>query len=191
MKIEFEEKERNLKKALGMINQASERGAKLCLFPEMSFTGFSMNIELTGETDGYTLDVISHAAAENNIAVGFGYVRLNNGRGENHYVIVDKTGEVASDYIKIHSFAIGGESDNFISASAIPAPADISGHSISTFICYDLRFPEIFRAAADGSTIMTVAANWPWTRDGQWKALLKARAIENQVYVIGINCVGE
>ncbi len=188
--IKFEDKNENLTRASALIEQAASSGAQLALFPEMSFTGFSMNIFLTGETDNYTVEYMKHEAIKNNIAIGFGYVKLNNNKGENHYAVIDSRGNILSDYIKIHSFAIGGEREDFISGNSLPDQVYIDSHRISTFICYDLRFPEIFRAVTDKSTIMTVAANWPESRREHWKALLKARAIEDQTYIIGINCVG-
>lgn len=189
--IIFENKAENLRRGLQLIKASADGGADICFFPEMSFTGFSMNIKLTGENDGYTIRCMQKAALENNIAVGFGYVCLKNGRGENHYAVADKTGRLLSDYVKIHSFAMGGENEDFASGNTLPKPFSIAGHRISTFICYDLRFPEIFRAAADRSSVMTLAANWPASRREHWMTLLKARAIENQAYIIGTNCCGE
>ena len=190
MNIAFEKKETNLKKALEFIKSAAAMGADLILFPEMSFTGFSMNVALTGESDDYSINTIKKAALTHNIAVSFGYVYLNGSKGENRYVLISADGEILSDYNKIHSFAIGGEREDFISGNTLPSPVSIASQKISTFICYDLRFPEIFRAVADNSTLITVAANWPKARREHWMALLKARAIENQVYIAGINCTG-
>lgn len=186
--IVFENKNENLSKALKLIKSSSD--ADLILFPEMSFTGFSMNITLTGETDDYTINAMKNAAKENNIAIGFGCVKLIDGKAENRYVIIDSNGEILSSYTKIHSFAIGGEREDFLSGNSLPNQVEIGLHKISTFICYDLRFPEIFRAVADNSTLITVAANWPKSRREHWVSLLKARAIENQVYIAGINCCG-
>ena len=191
MDIRFEDKSLNLGKAYNFIQQAADSGADIIFFPEMSFTGFSMNIALTGESDGYTVSKMQNAAAVYNIAIGFGYVRLLDGKGENHYLIIDKAGNILSDYTKIHSFAIGGEREDFRSGNLLPSNASVCDMNISTFICYDLRFPEIFRAVTDRTDIITVAANWPESRREHWRTLLKARAIENQVYIIGINCVGK
>lgn len=188
--IIFEKKELNINNAKELIYKASINNADLVLFPEMSFTGFSMNIKETGEQDDFTIKQMSDAAKKYKINIGFGYVKLINSKGENHYCIINTNGEMISDYIKIHSFAIGGEKDDFISGNTLPSPVSISGHSISTFICYDLRFPELFRAAADNSSIITIAANWPRSRREHWLTLLKARAIENQLYIIGVNCIG-
>lgn len=188
--IVFEDKEQNIAKALELIKAAAGQGADLILFPEMSFTGFSMNISLTAEDNGYSTDIMRRAAIDNKIAIGFGYVQLSNGKGENRYIILSSDGSILSDYTKIHSFAIGGERDDFSSGNILPVPVEISSQKIATFICYDLRFPEIFRAVADNCTFIAVAANWPESRREHWITLLKARAIENQVYIAGINCTG-
>ena len=188
--ISFENKNYNIERAYEFIARASDAGADIILFPEMSFTGFSMNVFLTGEEDGRTAGLMRAAAKKHNIAIGFGYVNLVRGKGENHYCITDCSGKILSDYTKIHSFAIGGERSDFRSGNSLPDTASICGADISPFICYDLRFPEIFRAVTDRTDIITVAANWPAARREHWKTLLRARAIENQAYVIGINCVG-
>jgi len=188
--IKFEDKEHNLKKAHELIRTAAQRGAELVLFPEMSFTGFSMNTALTGEAEPYTVTLMLDAAKKYNVAVGFGYVRLSDGKAENHYIIAD-AGGVRSDYIKLHSFAIGGEGSAFRCGESLPSPVSFGGQSVSAFICYDLRFPEIFRAVCDSTDIAVVAANWPASRRAHWETLLRARAIENRFYIVGINCTGE
>lgn len=188
--ILFENKAENITKASKFIEAAAKKQVDLVLFPEMSFTGFSMDVAKTGENDGYSVKTIRQAAKKHKIAIGFGYVALNGKKGENRYVIVGNNGEILSEYTKIHSFAIGGEREDFISGNELPVFSALAGHKIATFICYDLRFPEIFRAVADRSALITVAANWPESRREHWMTLLKARAIENQVYVAGINCTG-
>ena len=86
--IKFEDKEYNLKKASELIAAAARNGAELILFPEMSFTGFSMNIRLTGEAEPVTISRMMSESEKHSIAVGFGYVRLSEGKAENHYVIL-------------------------------------------------------------------------------------------------------
>jgi predicted amidohydrolase len=94
-------------------------------------------------------------------------------------------------YQKIHPFSFGGE-DKYFSPGKDLALADLPGGKICPTICYDLRFPEFYRAgAAAGATLFTVQANWPETRHEHWDILVKARAIENQAFVIAVNCVGE
>jgi len=118
--IVFENKAENITKASKFIEDAAKKQVDLILFPEMSFTGFSMDVAKTGESDGYSVKNIIQAAKKYNIAIGFGYVALNGKKGENRYVTVGKKGEILSGYTKIHSFAIGGEREDFISGNELP-----------------------------------------------------------------------
>ena len=95
--------------------------------------------------------------------------------------------KLIGDYAKSHTF-IGGERDNY-SSKKEPITVHQKGWSIGLNICYDLRFPVWVRLYA-GNDILVFSANWPKPRIEQWKTLLKARAIENQCYVIGINRIG-
>ncbi len=189
-KIVYENKAENIEKAVAFIKKAAKKGADIILFPEMSFTGFSMNIALTGEKDGYTIKKMQDLAENYNIAIGFGHVALVNGKGENKYTVVDERGEIISDYAKIHPFSCGDEDKYFTGGDKISL-FSYKSFGISTFICYDLRFPEIFQSASQKADIITVAANWPAERADHWKTLLKARAIENMCYIAGINCTGK
>lgn len=184
--IIWENKESNLKKAEHKIKNST---SNLLLFPEMSFTGFSMNTDLTGEKDNYTLNNIKKMARTYNKALAFGWVKKTIEKSENHYTFVNNKGEVISDYIKIHPFSYSSEDNYFTSGNKINI-FKYMGFNICNFICYDLRFPEIFQIASKKADIITVAANWPHSRADHWKTLLKARAIENMCYIIGINCVG-
>ena len=188
-KILWEDKAQNLLKAEEMVKRAARNGADIALFPEMSFTGFSMNIRSTAEIDGKTCEEIQKIAARYGIFIGFGWVKLRDGLAENHYTVVNELGEVASDYIKMHSFSFAGEDREFRQGDAL-GMLDVKGIKAGTFICYDLRFPEVFRALPDDVSMIIVAANWPEARREHWKCLLRARAIENQCCVVGINCVG-
>ena len=104
-------------------------------------------------------------------------------------MLVSPTGEVRR-YTKIHPFSFAREHEHY-------APGDrvctwtVEGVRITPFICYDLRFPEPFRLAADDTDVYVVIANWPERRRAHWQALLRARAIENLAYVVGVNRVGE
>lgn len=188
--IEYEAKAQNLHRAEQMIENAAAERAEIIFFPEMSFTGFSMNVMLIGESGGETLHLMQEYARKYHIAVGFGWVKRNGDKGENHYTVVNNTGAVLADYIKIHPFSFSGE-DNYYIAGSKTAVFPYSGHTFGLFICYDLRFPEIFRAAASEADVMIVAANWPEKRIAHWNKLLEARALENQCWVLGINCVGD
>ena len=189
-RIRFEDKELNLQRAGEMIEAAAKAQAKIIFFPEMSFTGFSMQVSVTGEADGGTILRMQQYARRYGIAVGFGWVKKNAKKGENHYTVVDETGAVLADYIKIHPFSFSGE-NNYYEAGSRTAVFSYSGVRFALFICYDLRFPEIFRAVSDEAEVLVVAANWPKARITHWNKLLEARALENQSWVLGINCVGD
>lgn len=109
--IEWEEKERNYASAGKWIGEAVRQGAEAVFFPEMSFTGFSMNTEITGEKDARTIEHMSALARQHHVSVGFGWVKdcvETCGKCENHYTIVDSAGEVLSDYAKLHPFSYSG-----------------------------------------------------------------------------------
>lgn len=187
--IHREDKEYNLNKAKEQIHFAALQGAELVCFPEMSFTGFSMNIDKTAENDLYTQRKISEWCMQYKIAVSFGWVKAAGALAENHYTIIDKKGIVLSDYIKIHPFSYDNENHFFVSGNKLSL-VSLGDFCISTFICYDLRFPEIFQVASQKADMLLIAANWPAARSMHWKTLLQARAIETQSVVVGINCVG-
>ncbi len=188
--IAFEAQESNLKKAERLICQAAGSGADLIVFPEMSFTGFTMHVELAASLSDAALEKMQQLAVSYRIAVGFGWVALDaDGRGENHYTLLDKSGSVVTDYTKIHPFSYGGE-DQFYRSGEKIVYGLLCGIPLSTLICYDLRFPEVFRLAALRASLLIVPANWLSCRSKHWELLLRARAVENQVYVLGVNCVG-
>lgn len=184
--IIWENKTENLKKAESIIKRSE---GDIILFPEMSFTGFSMNTAVTGENDCFTVNAVREMAVKYNKAVGFGWVYKAEDKAENHYTFVNNIGEMLSNYIKIHPFSYSGEDKYFKGGNKISV-FEFMGFKISSLICYDLRFPEIFQAVSKKADIIIVPACWPKARAEHWKTLIKARAIENMCYIIGINCVG-
>lgn len=186
----WENKAHNYKVAEKMINKAAFDGAQIIFFPEMSFTGFSMNIAKTGEFGQETVNQMAEYAEKYGIYIGFGRVCLKAGKGENHYSVITPSKEVILDYIKIHSFSYAEENTYFLPGSSIVS-GKIGDVGLTTFICYDLRFPEIFQSVPDQIKLVVVAANWPESRREHFKLLLRARAIENQVFIAGVNCTGK
>lgn len=184
--IIWENKKENLNNAKKLI---SESKCDILFFPEMSFTGFSMNTDATGENNNFTLDYMQNAALMSDKAIAFGWVCKNNEKAENHYTFIDNKGNILSDYIKIHPFSYSNEDKYFNKGSKINI-FEYKGFKFSTFICYDLRFPEIFQKASLQADIITVAACWPQARREHWLTLLKARAIENVCYIAAVNCAG-
>ena len=94
------------------------------------------------------------------------------------------------DYAKIHPFSFGAEAEHYVGGSALQF-ADVKGVPVSPMICYDLRFPEPFQVLSEKSKIITVIASWPTPRREHWMTLLKARAIENQCFILGVNRSGD
>lgn len=187
--IAWEDKNKNICKAERMIAEQAGDGVEFILFPEMSFTGFSMNTEITAEDERETAGRISAIALKYGIGVGFGWVRRAGERCENCYTVVSREGECVSEYVKIHPFSYSGEDKKFIGGNRV-VTYEFGGICFSTFICYDLRFPEVFRMVCDDVSAVIVPANWPEKRSEHWKTLLRARAIENQVYILAVNCCG-
>lgn len=110
-------------------------------------------------------------------------------KGKNNFAIVTPSSQIACTYTKIHPFSFGLESQFYIGGQKIFL-TNIDDFCISPLICYDLRFPEIFQIASKEASLITVSANWPKSRRDHWITLLKARAIENQCYIAGVNRVG-
>jgi predicted amidohydrolase len=200
--IRYEQKEENLARGCDFIREASAKGAEMILFPEMSFTGFSMNTERTGEKihagsayEAETVARMQNMAQKEQIAIGFGWVERGHHSSQaafmaqNHYTMVNEEGMVIGDYIKIHPFGYAGENQYFM-AGAQPCTFWYRGICFGITICYDLRFPELYQELSKQAHVILVPANWPESRSAHWKALLLARAIENQSYVIGVNCCG-
>lgn len=194
--IVWEDKEANLKKVRASLDKFAGQGG-LLLFPEMSLTGFSMNTDATKDSilDGedqtyYTVSVMKELAKEYQTAIGFGWVSKDGENlAKNHYTIVTPRDGVLTDYVKLHPFSYGGECDFFEGGDTLSV-GRYHGMSIGQTICYDLRFPEIYQILSKKADLIVVPANWPERRSEHWKSLLVARAIENQCYIAGINCVG-
>jgi predicted amidohydrolase len=192
MEIIWENKEKNKVQAESYVKEALCEGAELVCFPEMTLTGFSMNTELTAESCkkgmAATVQYMTKLAASYEVAIGFGWVEGQPAR--NHYTILEQCGHVLSDYIKIHPFRYGGEYEKFVPGEQLVV-CQVGDFKIGTQICYDLRFPEAFQVLAEQCDLILVPAAWPGGRREHWKCLLQARAIENQVYVAGINTWGD
>lgn len=191
LNICYENRKQNLERAEVFAQQAAKEDADMILFPEMSFTGFSMRTELTGELQNelFTLPLMQEWAKKFHIAIGFGWIKGTK-QAQNHYTVVDENGVILEDYVKIHPFSYSME-DQYFQAGDKVCTFSYKGFCFGLSICYDLRFPELYQELSKQADVILVPANWPERRSLHWKALLQARAIENQAYFIGINCCGE
>lgn len=204
--IGFENREEAKKRCLEVMEEASANGVELLVFPEMTLTGFTMRPWLHGESGDAdnipdSVSFFMENSRKYKMQMAFGYIRAVMADGSlvydemkekaygNRLVLVD--GEnVLLDYAKIHPFSYSGE-DKVYRAGEKLVQAQVKDIRIGGYICYDLRFPEIFSVMRDQYEAIMVIANWPETRAEQWETLLKARAIENQAYVIAVNRVGD
>ena len=192
MDIVWEDKSSNMKKATSFIEKAAGENSDLIIFPEMFSTGFSMSVEKIAELhDGPTSHKLSAMARKYNLNIIAGCAEIaTKGKAENVAAAFNRDGLQAARYSKCHPFSFAGEDKYYIPGNG-PVMFEIDGIPSSMFICYDLRFPEIFRKVAKSVSLMIVIANWPSTRKDHWEALLKARAIENQCFIVGVNRTGQ
>jgi predicted amidohydrolase len=190
--IVWEDKRANFEKVQRLLAAAAPPAGALVVLPELFATGFSMNVAGMAETPGgETEQFLGRTAKALGVyLVGGVALATANSSGRNEAVCFSPHGRVLARYAKMHPFTYGGESQHY---EAGDRPVLFPWHDcrVAPFICYDLRFPEGFRAAvAEGAELFVVLANWPSARAYHWMTLLQARAIENQAYVLGVNRCG-
>lgn len=187
MDILWECPEENRKRAEAAID--SVPGSDLYILPEMFSTGFCTTPESVAESaDGQTLAWMKKKASETGAAIAGSVVVEEDGKYFNRFYFVKPDGSV-TQYDKKHLFTFGGEHKHF-TAGDKRVVVEWKGVRILLEICYDLRFPIWSRNRGDYDMIIYVAS-WPTLRVEAWKALLTARAIENQCFVAGVNRVGD
>ena len=160
----------------------------LVVLPEMFSTGFTMHPENVSETmDGETLSLLKSLAKAKNTAITGSLIIRENGKFYNRLVFVFSSGEIRK-YDKRHLFSLAGEEKIYASGTE-KLIVEYKGWKICPLVCYDLRFPVFSRNVEDYDLLLYVA-NWPTQRIQAWDILLKARAVENMAYVIGVNRIG-
>jgi predicted amidohydrolase len=190
--IAWEDKAANFERVLALLATARPEAGSLVALPEMFSTGFSMRVPEIAETERQeTAAFLSSLARAYQVFVIGGLVTQNEGgRGRNEAAVFSPGGQEIARYHKMHPFSFGGETRYYESGER-PILFSWDDFTVAPFICYDLRFPEVFRTAVrGGAELMVVIANWPQPRESHWTTLLRARAIENQAYVIGVNRCG-
>lgn len=187
--IAWEDKPANHDRVESLLAAAALPVGSFAVLPELGDTGFSFALDRI--VDEATLPWAVRTARRFGIWLQFGWAeRGDDGKGRNCTAIVRPDGTVACTYRKIHPFSFGREIEHYVGGDAIVGTI-VGETSVCPFVCYDLRFPEIFRhAARDGAELFTVIASWPAARREHWRTLLLARAIENQAFVVGVNRVG-
>lgn len=189
--IVWENPEANFERLAPMIAAAAGAGARLAVLTEMFATGFSMATDHIAEPAGGPSEsfLVAQAGAHD-LWLCASVAELAAGRSKptNQLLLCAPDGTVHR-YAKIHPFTYGGEHERFDAGTEI-VTIDIEGLSVTPFVCYDLRFADEFWGVAERTDLYVVPANWPAARRAHWQALLRARAIENQAFVVGVNRVG-
>lgn len=188
--IAWEQPDANLRQADEAVARAAADGARLVVLPEMFATGFSMNAPAMARHADQIGRWLAEAARRHGVWVLAGLAVPGEARPRNEARLVDPEGQLRAAYHKVHPFTLAREHEHFEAGGAL-ATVEVEGVRVTPLVCYDLRFPELFRAAAAHTDLFVVVANWPEARRAHWRALLHARAIENQAYVLGVNRVGE
>ena len=190
--IAWEDKPANFGAVDAQLDRAGVPSGSLVALPEMFATGFSFNVDRIAEGDDRLVETwLADTARSRRVTMVGGVVnRAADGRGLNQALAVSPEGNEAARYTKLHPFTFSGENESFAPGDGV-VTFDWRGVTVAPLVCYDLRFPEPFRAAARmGAELFVVIANWPAARHHHWRHLLIARAIENQAYVMGVNRTG-
>ena len=163
----------------------------LVVYPEMTLTGFTMESQKVKEDElsSETITFFKEQAKKYKVSIAFGVVLSKGEKATNNLVVVSEQGVLAT-YAKIHPFSYAGENDYYQAGDELKK-LTIGGATIGLTICYDLRFPELYQAYSKDCSVILNIANWPERRVSHWRALNKARAIENQVFMIAVNRIGK
>ncbi len=193
--IQFNVKQGDIDANLAYIREAlarvADKGANLAVLPEMWSTGFAYKtLNELAERTGFVVSELCELSARHRLVVIGSQPELSgDGRVFNTIHVVDN-GRVAASYRKLHLFSLLGEDKAFKGGDAW-CLAETSIGKVGVIVCYDLRFPELSRRLAlEGARVICVPAQWPKPRQEHWRTLLRARAIENQLYVVSCNACG-
>jgi predicted amidohydrolase len=188
----WEDKPANHRRVRELLSKARIEPGALIILPEMFDTGFSMNLERTAQGADRSSDAFLRSlATEHHAAVLGGVVGpIQNGQASNEAVAFDPAGRELVRYRKQRPYSPPGEHLKYAAGDRYYI-FEWQGVKVAPFVCYDLRFPELFRPAArDGAELFVVIASWPDVRSEHWVRMLQVRAIENQAFVVGVNRCG-
>ena len=181
----------NSEKAWSLLEDAGRSGAGLAVLPEMWWTGFSYRKLATHAPETpRSLDEAGRIAARYGMTVIGGWPEEEKGNLYNAAYVIGPDGTVLGSYRKVHLFAPMKE-EVFLSRGDKPFTVDTTFGKVGVVLCYDLRFPEFVRSLAlAGAEIVVAPSQWPEARVDHYRILLQARAIENQIFVVGSNRTG-
>jgi len=173
--------------------EAARRGSHMVVFPELWSTGYALEQakELSSALNSGMFSQIGGVAAQNKISVVGSVLEKRGQEVSNSAAFFAPNGRMLGVYRKIHLFRLMQE-DQWLQAGSSALAVDLPWGHTGLAICYDLRFPELFRKyAVEGAKMVIVPAEWPLERIEHWRALLQARAIENQCYIVATNAAGQ
>jgi deaminated glutathione amidase len=185
----------NLRRVREALHEATADGADLAVFPEATLTRFGSHIRTAAEPlDGPFCSGLAEAAKETGVALVAGvFEPAPDGRVYNTAVVIDGDGTLVTAYRKLHLFdAFAQRESDLVAPGSSVAVASLGGVSVGVEICYDIRFPELTRAlAVSGASLVTVSAAWQagLFKEEHWVTLLRARAIENTVWIAAVGQV--
>ncbi len=184
--------EENLGTAIDGIRSLADSGTDLVILPEMFSSGFDYdNLKKHSEATPHILQQLKQTAQAENVIIAGSMPEIEGNNIYNTLYLINKNGLLAGSYRKVHLFSPTGENDHFQNG-AEPIVCKTSIGNIGLMICYDLRFPELCRRLTDmDAQIIIISAQWPSPRVEHWDALIKARAIENQVFIAAANRCGQ
>jgi omega-amidase len=187
----WEDPQKTLEKAEVFIRHAAVSGADLIGFPEQFATGWDPRSDKNvQETDGFIITSLREMAKENAIAILGSLREHHDPLPKNTAVAIGSDGRILGTYAKMHLFSHGEEHGGFAPGTELGL-FTIGSLRCGIAICYDLRFPDLFRIyAQQGVQAVFVPAAWPRARVRHWEIFIQARALENQMYVTGINTTG-
>lgn len=192
MDIAFGEPEVNFEKVEAYLNEAAANGAETIVLPEMWNTGYALTeLEELADSDERTLEFLQDFAKRHGVNIVGGSVSTKKQDGfYNTMYVVDKTGNLVSEYDKTHRFGLMDEHIYLEEGEGL-GTFELDGTVCGGVICYDIRFPEWIRTQAlNGAKVIFVPAEWPEARVDHWRILLQARAIENQCFIVAVNRIG-
>ncbi|MCS5539604.1 MAG: carbon-nitrogen family hydrolase [Roseibacillus sp.] len=191
--ITWENREANFDTVRRLLTKSAVSPGSLIVLPEMFSTGFSMDVSKLAEGKKSKTEKFLSSLAwqyESHVIGGLVSRDPSSGMGRNELAVYDPSGRPVALYQKNYTFSYTDESRHYLPGDGL-AMFHWHDFTVCPVICYDLRFPELFREGVrNGADLFTVSANWPVSRFLHWKTLLDARAIENLAYVVGVNRVG-
>ena len=192
--VQYADPAANRQRVTELTKEAAAGNADVVVFPEMWNTGYALGklADLADDRGKSTQELFYQLARQYQVGIVGGSVAVKeDGKFYNRTLVVDPVGQIVGQYDKVHLFRLMNE-HRYLTAGNQQNYFRLVGVPGASFICYDLRFPEWVRTVAmHGAAVLYFPAEWPAERIPQWEIMLKARAVENQCFVVAVNRVGD